>query len=162
MASSRAPRIAPPAPGLRAIASAEKLAPGREVLVTPLVRELELAPPRLGGRKWPGIVWMLAQALLPYALGRAVTDGRLTARTLTAADAAYTLSLALPSSNWARGYDVRALQPSVDWFGIMTYDYHGGWTSHAGHNAPLYHPSSDPEGSANTSISLGVVNRREN
>ncbi|HEX6086051.1 MAG TPA: hypothetical protein VF266_16075 [Thermoanaerobaculia bacterium] len=44
----------------RAIASAEKLAPGREVLVTPLVRELELAPPRLGGRKWPGIVWMLA------------------------------------------------------------------------------------------------------
>jgi broad specificity phosphatase PhoE len=47
----------------RAIASAEKLAPGREVLVTPLVRELELQPPRLLGLKWPGIVWMLAFAV---------------------------------------------------------------------------------------------------
>ncbi|HYC91343.1 MAG TPA: hypothetical protein VEO54_19130 [Thermoanaerobaculia bacterium] len=47
----------------RAIASAEKLAPGREVLVTPLVRELELAPPRLFGLKWPGMVWMLAFAI---------------------------------------------------------------------------------------------------
>jgi broad specificity phosphatase PhoE len=47
----------------RAIASAEKLAPGREVLVTPLVRELELAPPRLFGLKWPGLVWMLAFAI---------------------------------------------------------------------------------------------------
>jgi broad specificity phosphatase PhoE len=44
----------------RAIASAHKLAPGREVVITPLVRELELAPPRLLGLKWPGLVWMLA------------------------------------------------------------------------------------------------------
>ncbi len=73
---------------------------------------------------------------------------------LTAADATYTLSLALPASNWAGGYDVRAIQPSVDWFGIMTYDYHGGWTAHAGHVAPLYHPASDAEGSASQSVTL--------
>ena len=44
----------------RAIISAQRLAPGRELLVTPLVRELELPPPRMLGMKWPGIVWMLA------------------------------------------------------------------------------------------------------
>ena len=48
---------------LRAITSAQKLAPGREVVVTPLVRELELAPPRMLGLKWPGIVWMVAFAI---------------------------------------------------------------------------------------------------
>ena len=47
----------------RAITSAEKLAPGREVVVTPLVRELELAPPRMLGLKWPGLVWMVAFAI---------------------------------------------------------------------------------------------------
>ena len=44
----------------RAIASAQRLAPEREVVVTPLVRELELQPPRLGGLKFPPLVWMLA------------------------------------------------------------------------------------------------------
>jgi broad specificity phosphatase PhoE len=47
----------------RAIETARKLAPGREIVITPLVRELELAPPRLGGRKLPPLVWMLAFAV---------------------------------------------------------------------------------------------------
>ncbi len=72
---------------------------------------------------------------------------------LAAANPAYTLSIAMPASNWAGGYDVRALQPHVDWFGIMTYDYHGAWTPHAGHNAPLYQPAGDAEGAVSLSVS---------
>ncbi|HVG23396.1 MAG TPA: hypothetical protein VND45_04520 [Thermoanaerobaculia bacterium] len=44
----------------RAIVSARRLAGDREIVITPLVRELELNPPRLGGWKFPGIVWMVA------------------------------------------------------------------------------------------------------
>jgi chitinase len=29
----------------------------------------------------------------------------------------------------------------VDWIAMMGYDFHGSWTTHAGHNAPLYQPS---------------------
>ncbi len=76
---------------------------------------------------------------------------------LRAARADYTLSIALPSSTWAGGYDVPALQPHVDWFGLMTYDYHGTWTPHAGHNAPLYVPAGEADGSASASVAAWLA-----
>jgi broad specificity phosphatase PhoE len=44
----------------RAIESARLLAPGAEVAVSPLLRELELAPPHLGTLRLPLFAWALA------------------------------------------------------------------------------------------------------
>lgn len=63
-----------------------------------------------------------------------------------------TLSIAAPSSDWNGGYDFGVLKGILDWIGIMTYDFHGPWTSHAGHNSPLYAPSNEPEGSVDQSV----------
>ncbi|RAJ80309.1 chitinase [Chitinophaga dinghuensis] len=38
----------------------------------------------------------------------------------------------LQGFNWSR------LNNSMDYFDMMTYDYNGGWSNKAGHNAPLY------------------------
>lgn len=38
----------------------------------------------------------------------------------------YGLILKLPSSYWyMQNFDIRALEPTVDWFNLMTYDLHG-------------------------------------
>ncbi|MCE9593008.1 MAG: hypothetical protein K8S98_02340 [Planctomycetes bacterium] len=44
----------------RAVASARLLAPGREIVVSPLLRELELEGPRLGGLRLPLTAWAVA------------------------------------------------------------------------------------------------------
>ena len=43
------------------------------------------------------------------------------------------------------GYDVPAVASYLDFINLMAYDFHGKWESQAGHNAPLYAPSSDSE-----------------
>jgi chitinase len=48
------------------------------------------------------------------------------------------LTAALPSKDYRNGYDIERLKDKLSWFGIMTYDFHGAWTSHMGHNSPLY------------------------
>lgn len=35
-------------------------------------------------------------------------------------------------------FDLRRLNKSLDWFNVMTYDFHGLWSREAGHNSPLY------------------------
>lgn len=49
---------------------------------------------------------------------------------ITAAFAADTAKLA--------GFDWNELGKSMDYFNMMTYDFNGGWSDIAGHNAPLY------------------------
>jgi chitinase len=39
--------------------------------------------------------------------------------------------------------DMRALQDYLDFVSVMTYDIHGPWSGHAGHNAPMRTPSGD-------------------
>ncbi|CAF1395041.1 unnamed protein product [Rotaria sordida] len=34
--------------------------------------------------------------------------------------------------------DLSGMSAYVDWFNVMTYDFHGGWEAKTGHNAPLY------------------------
>ena len=41
----------------------------------------------------------------------------------------------------------------IDWFSMMGYDYHGSWTIHAGHNAPIYQPSNCNDGADD----LGII-----
>jgi chitinase len=66
--------------------------------------------------------------------------------------------MAVPVSNWSgQYYDFNQLKQSVDFFNAMTYDIHGSWTNHAGHNSPLYQsPPGDPDGSVNTGINYLV------
>ncbi|HTS36344.1 MAG TPA: glycoside hydrolase family 18 protein [Candidatus Solibacter sp.] len=53
-------------------------------------------------------------------------------------------------------YDFPGLIPLLDFFNVMTYDFHGPWTDHSGHNSPLYLSPLDPgqEGSLKTSVDL--------
>jgi chitinase len=65
------------------------------------------------------------------------------------------LSMAIPAGDWSAQYiDVAYLEPYVQWFGVMTYDYHGSWSDHTGHLSPLYLDPADPGacGSVDTSI----------
>jgi chitinase len=58
----------------------------------------------------------------------------------------YLLTAAIPSSPGIWGdFDLPALMPRVDFINVMTYDFHGSWSSHAGHNSPLFQSPLDPE-----------------
>ncbi|KAK4447096.1 chitinase [Podospora aff. communis PSN243] len=54
---------------------------------------------------------------------------RLRAR-LNATGRKFGISMAIPASYWyLRGFNLKALEPSLDWFNVMTYDIHGTWDS---------------------------------
>lgn len=81
--------------------------------------------------------------LLVYELRQAFNEKKLT----------LLLTMAVPASDWSgKWFDFSTLKAHVDWFGCMTYDIHGNWSDHAGHNAPLYAPANDPCGSVHTGI----------
>jgi chitinase len=66
----------------------------------------------------------------------------------------YLISAAVSSSPGSYGvYDFPGMTPLLDFYNVMTYDFHGPWTNHSGHNSPLYLSPIDPgqEGSLNTS-----------
>jgi chitinase len=66
----------------------------------------------------------------------------------------YLISAAISSSPGSYGvYDFTGMIPLLDFFNVMTYDFHGPWTNHSGHNSPLYLSPLDPgqEGSLKTS-----------
>ena len=71
----------------------------------------------------------------------------------------YLLSMATPSEpgpgHWGE-FDFKALLPIVDFFNVMTYDFHGPWVKHTGHNSPLFPSNNDQghEGSIDESINL--------
>jgi len=49
------------------------------------------------------------------------------------------LTMAAPAGDYyARWIDFETLHPYFDFIGFMTYDFHGPWSDHSGHNAPLY------------------------
>ncbi|HWZ82950.1 MAG TPA: glycoside hydrolase family 18 protein [Terriglobales bacterium] len=70
----------------------------------------------------------------------------------------YLLSMAIPSDprSWGSGFDVPTLAPLLDFINVMTYDFYGPWSAHAGLNSPLYQDPADPEqvGSIETSMDL--------
>lgn len=48
-----------------------------------------------------------------------------------------------------RWFNHRELLPLFDFLNLMTYDFHGPWSGHAGHNSPLGEVRSDPCGGLN-------------
>lgn len=71
------------------------------------------------------------------------------------------ITMAVSAGNWTGQYlEYQILKDYVDWFGVMTYDFHGSWTSHAGHNSPLYHPSNCSDGSCDSGIKYVTITRQ--
>ena len=68
------------------------------------------------------------------------------------------LSAAVPvgPDNVRGGYDVAKVAKWLDFVNLMAYDFHGKWESQAGHNAPLYAPSSDSEWRKQLSVSFAA------
>ncbi|MEI7542819.1 MAG: glycosyl hydrolase family 18 protein, partial [bacterium] len=70
------------------------------------------------------------------------------------AGTSWLITAAVPMTNyWGQWIDYPAIVNSIDFFNIMTYDMHGGWGDHAGHNAPLYANPSDPDA---MSVVMGI------
>jgi chitinase len=60
------------------------------------------------------------------------------------------LTTATPAGDYyGRWIDYERLADDFDFIGFMTYDYHGDWSDHSGHNSPLYTPAGDDCGSLN-------------
>jgi chitinase len=68
-------------------------------------------------------------------------------------NASWLITMAISAGDWSgQWFDYKALGMNVNWFGCMTYDFHGSWSDHAGHNSPLYAPATDPDGSVDTAV----------
>lgn len=63
------------------------------------------------------------------------------------------LTMAVPAGPWnGQWIDFTNLVDDTDWFNAMCYDFHGSWSAHSGHNAPLYQPAADSDGSVVTAL----------
>ena len=76
-------------------------------------------------------------------------------------DSELLITMAVPISNWSgQWYDFNFLKSHIDFFNAMTYDIHGGWSAHAGHNSPLFQsPPGDSDGSCSTGIGYLATTR---
>jgi chitinase len=62
------------------------------------------------------------------------------------------LTMATPAGDyWAKWINFEEVMEYFDYVGCMTYDFHGEWSDHSGHNSPLYTCNNDPCGSADES-----------
>jgi len=75
-------------------------------------------------------------------------------------DSTLLITMAVPAGSWnGQWFDFSSLKNDVNWFGCMTYDFHGSWSAHAGHNSPLYAPANDQCGSVHNGIQYINVTR---
>lgn len=58
-----------------------------------------------------------------------------------------------------KGYDVAKLNKYLDWFNLLTYDYHSAYEPAVNHHSPLY-PLEEPS-EYNFDSELNIVTRRE-
>lgn len=75
---------------------------------------------------------------------------------MPAPDSILSMAIGANPPGYGTGFDVPALAGIVDFINVMTYDFHGPWSDHAGHNSPMILNTSDPglEGSLTTSMDL--------
>lgn len=65
----------------------------------------------------------------------------------------YLMTLATSSGNWiGQHFDYAKMEKYLDWFYLMSYDYHGSWLDHTGHNAPLFPHANEQDGSVKESV----------
>jgi|ERR1035437_673295 chitinase len=65
-----------------------------------------------------------------------------------------------PTSFYGQNYQYENMINYVDWFSIMTYGYHGAFTGHSGHNAPLYQSLQDNDGAVSYSVGYMYFTRK--
>ncbi len=52
------------------------------------------------------------------------------------------ITMAINSGSYrGQNFEYSLLANYLEWFSMMGYDFHGSWTTHAGHNAPIYQPT---------------------
>ncbi len=70
----------------------------------------------------------------------------------------YLISAALSPDSYYDGFlDLATMKNYMDFFNIMAYDYHGSWTNHSGHVAPLYQATGEaPFNHPNANTSYAV------
>ncbi len=67
------------------------------------------------------------------------------------------LTIAVPAGHfWGRWFSYEEVVEYYDFISFMTYDFHGEWTNHSGHNAPLYRCGYDLCGSMNESYNYAL------
>lgn len=67
------------------------------------------------------------------------------------------LTIAVPAGHfWGRWFSYEEVVEYYDFISFMTYDFHGEWTNHSGHNAPLYRCGYDLCGSMNDSYKYAL------
>jgi len=77
--------------------------------------------------------------------------------TLKAQNPPLQLSMAAPADNyWAQWINFEGLIGYFDFVGFMTYDFHGPWSDHSGHNSPLFLCGGDTCGSLNDTFIYGL------
>jgi chitinase len=59
-------------------------------------------------------------------------------------EADYLLTVASPAGGAMTYYDLSGMAEHLDWFNVMTYDYHGSWDTRANHHTALYPSPGDP------------------
>jgi chitinase len=67
------------------------------------------------------------------------------------------LTMAVPMTDWGGRWFDDALKPLVNAIHVMTYDMHGPWSDHAGHNAPLFAVPADKDDGADFSYAAGLA-----
>ncbi len=70
------------------------------------------------------------------------------------------ITMAVTAGNWnGQWIDYPAIKADMSWFNLMAYDFHGTWTPHAGHNAPLYQASNDFDGAGHLGVQYLNITR---
>jgi chitinase len=88
---------------------------------------------------------LLLKALRDELTARQADEGR---------DEAYLLTIAAPAGPGNIAHvELDKIHEHLDWINIMTYDFHGGFDSITGFNAPMYAQSNDP--STDEDVRLG-------
>jgi chitinase len=56
----------------------------------------------------------------------------------------YLLTIASPAGAQMSHYELSAAAEYIDWYNVMTYDFHGAWEKSSNHQAPLYQKFNGP------------------
>jgi chitinase len=73
------------------------------------------------------------------------------------------ITMAAPAGDWGGQWiEYEKIQNYLDWIAVMTYDFHGSWSSYTGPNAPLYLSPDDKDnaGSVYNAIKYMTVTRK--